>query len=107
MMAGHNCYLELFSYSAPEHTTDEPASLGPHERGIRHIAFYVDDCRSEFERCLALGATPLGTPPPKESGLDAVYMRDPFGNIIELCEIPLPEENPTNLPGISGLNTGD
>ena len=107
MMAGHNCYLELFEYSAPEAGAPEPAALGPHEPGIRHIAFYVDDCRAEFERCLGLGATALGTPPERDTGVNAVYLRDPCGTIIELCEIPAPEENPTKLPGISALNTGD
>jgi catechol 2,3-dioxygenase-like lactoylglutathione lyase family enzyme len=107
MMAGHNCYLELFEYSAPDAGAPEPAALGPHEPGIRHIAFYVDDCRAEFERCLGLGATALGTPPERDTGVNAVYLRDPCGNIIELCEIPAPEENPTKLPGISALNTGD
>ncbi len=107
MMAGHNCYLELFEYSSPESNAPEPAALGPHDTGIRHLAFYVDDCRAEFDRCIGLGATALGTPPARETGLNAVYLRDPCGNIIELCEIPTPEENPTNLPGISALNTGD
>lgn len=104
MMAGHNCYLELFEFDTPEQKGPAPADLGPHERGIRHISFYVDDCRAEFQRCLALGGQPLGTPPPVESGLNAVYMRDPCGNIIELCEIPGPAENPTALPGVARLN---
>ena len=34
----------------------------------------------------------------------AVYLRDPFGNIIELCEIPNERENPTNLPGVNALS---
>jgi catechol 2,3-dioxygenase-like lactoylglutathione lyase family enzyme len=104
MLAGHNCYLELFEYQAPEQSAPEPAQLGPHERGIRHLAFYVDDCRAEYQRCLSLGGQPLGEPAPRDSGLDAVYLRDPCGNIIELCEIPRPEEDPRLLPGIDSLN---
>ena len=106
MMAGHNCFLELFEFEAPEQSAPHPAQLGSHEQGIRHIAFYVDDCRAEYERCLSLGGLPLGEPAPRSSGVNAVYMRDPCGNIIELCEIPRPEENPTFLPGVRCLNRG-
>lgn len=104
MLAGHNCYLEMFEFDAPEQSAPHPASLGPHERGIRHLSFYVDDCRAEYQRCLALGGQPLGEPSPRGSGLDAVYMRDPSGNIIELCEVPGPDENPTVLPGVNCVN---
>ena len=105
MLAGHNCFLELFEFDAPGQEGPAPADLGPHERGIRHISFFVDDCRAEYARCISLGAQPLGTPAPADSGVDAVYLRDPCGNIIELCEIPRPEEDPLLLPGISTLNT--
>jgi hypothetical protein len=47
---------------------------------------------------LALGGQVLGKP---RGGV--VYCRDPFGNIIELCEIPGEAENPVNLPGVSTL----
>ena len=104
MLAGHNCYLEMFEFEAPEQTAPHPSSLGPHERGIRHLSFYVDDCRPEYQRCLKLGGQPLGEPAPRESGLNAVYMRDPSGNIIELCEVPGPAENPTILPGVNCVN---
>ena len=104
MMAGHNCFLELFEFRAPAHTGPEPASLGPQEPGIRHIAFYVDDCRAEYQRCLSLGGQALGEPAPQKSGINAVYLRDPEGNIIELCEIPDAGEDPRTLPGINRLN---
>ncbi len=104
MLAGHNCFLEMFEFDAPEQTAPHPRSLGPHERGIRHLSFYVDDCRAEYQRCLALGGQSLGEPAPKNSGMNAVYMRDPSGNIIELCEVPCPEEYPTVLPGINCVN---
>lgn len=103
LMAGHNCYLELFEYHAPEQTGPAPLTLGPQEMGIRHLAFYVDDCRKEHQRLLNLGGQVLGTPVPNENGKYVVYCRDPFGNIIELCEVPVPEENPTTLPGVNCL----
>ena len=104
MLAGHNCYLEMFEFDAPQQTTAHPGVIGPHERGIRHLAFYVDDCRAEYQRCLKLGGQALGEPAPRDSGVNAVYMRDPSGNIIELCEIPNAQENPTVLPGVNCLN---
>ena len=104
MLAGHNCYLELFQYQAPAQTAQPPAELGAHELGIRHLAFYVDDCRAEYRRLLSLGGEVLGEPMGNEAGIYVVYCRDPFGNIIELCEVPCEEENPTRLPGVSCLD---
>ena len=39
------------------------------------------------------------------SSTDLYRTVDPFGNILELCEIPVEEENPTTLPGVSTLGT--
>jgi len=100
MMAGHNCHLEIFEYSAPEQTVAPPETFLAHETGIRHIAFYVDDAQKELDRLVSLGGTALGSLP---EGGGAVYARDPFGNMIELCKIPTPEESPTNLPGVEKL----
>ncbi len=100
LMAGHNCHLELWEYSAPEQVDTRPSQLGPHQQGIRHLAFYVEDCAAEHQRLLSLGGQVLGEP---VNGV--VYCRDPFGNIIELCEIPSEEENPINLPGVSSLGS--
>ena len=36
-------------------------------------------------------------------GIFTAYCRDPFGNIIELAEIPDPNESPLILPGVSSL----
>ena len=98
MMAGHNCFLELWEYAAPAQVPGSPSDFGPHQQGIRHLAFYVDHCELEFQRLRALGGQVLGEP---VNGV--VYCRDPFGNILELCEIPTPGESPTTLPGVSSL----
>lgn len=102
-LAGHNCYLELFEFSMPEPGGQAPGKLGPHEPGIRHLAFFVDDCRAEYQRLLDLGGEMLGKPTDLGGGIYAVYCRDPFGNIIELAELPSKEEDPRNLPGIDSL----
>lgn len=102
MLAGHNCYLELFEFSKPE---PEPGRTeGPHVPGIRHLCFFVDNCRAEYERLLGLGGQPLGEPV-DVGGAWVVYCRDPFGNIIELAEPPTPDEDLRKLPGVSALDT--
>lgn len=104
MLAGHNCFLELFEFSRPDPVGPAPVELPPHARGIRHLCFFVDDVEAEHARVLALGAQPLGTPQ-KNAGITAVYLRDPEGNIIELAEFPAEDEDLRRLPGISALQT--
>lgn len=104
MLAGHNCYLELFEFTAPGQTGPDPGLLGAHERGIRHISFFVDDVVSEYQRLIDLGAQSLGTPQ-TQAGIKAVYIRDPDGNIVELTEFPTPKEDLRNLPGIAALQS--
>lgn len=103
MLAGHNCYLELFEYSAPQQSAPSPSAFGAHEPGIRHLAFFVDDCPAEYRRLLELGGDVLGEPVEIADGVYTVYCRDPFGNIIELCDIPTAEEDLRKLPGVSSL----
>ena len=103
MLKGHNCFLELFQYSAPAQNGPEPERLGAHEPGIRHLAFYVDNCKTEYDRLKGLGGQTLGEPVGSDEDGYVVYARDPFGNIIELCEVPRPEESLTSLPGVTFL----
>jgi len=102
MMKGHNCFLELFEFSSGEEDYT-PRLPKADEPGIRHLAFYVDDCWAEYERLQRLGGMTMGVPAGDTDGGYAVYCRDPFGNIIELAEIPSPQESPARLPGISRL----
>lgn len=99
MLAGHNCYLELFEFRQPTSNATAPSQLRASDQGLRHLCFYSDDIELDFIRLLGLGATRLGTPK-KEKGITAVYLRDPEGNIIELAEFPSDEENLINLSGI-------
>jgi len=102
-LAGHNCYLELFEFHSPDQEGPSPSSLQPHDLGIRHLAFFVDDCRAEYQRLLDLGGDMLGEPTNLGDGIYAAYCRDPFGNIIELAELPSKAEDPRNLPGVDSL----
>lgn len=102
-LAGHNCFLELFEFSKPAQAGPAPAALEPHAEGIRHIAFFVDDCRAEYQRLLDLGGEMLGEPTDIGGGVYTVYCRDPFGNIIELAEPPNADEDLRKLPGVISL----
>ena len=102
MLAGHNCYLELFRFDAPSNKAPSPHTFDAAGLGLRHLCFYTDDVEQEYQRVLDLGGLPLGTPQ-KELGVTAVYLRDPEGNIIELAEFPCESEDLRNLPGVSTL----
>jgi len=104
MMKGHNCFLELFKFDSSTAETDPAQHPTADMPGIRHLAFYVDDCRAEYQRLKGLGGIALGEPAGDDKAGYAVYCRDPFGNIIELAEIPTPSESPLNLPGVSCLD---
>ena len=58
---------------------------------------------ASIRRLQKLGGLPMGVPAGDAENGYAVYCRDPFGNILELAEIPNPAECPTQLPGISHL----
>ena len=103
MMKGHNCFLELFEYDSTSSDTTSVLNLNADSPGIRHLAFYVDDCKAEYQRLKDLGGMELGEPVGDDQSGYAVYCRDPFGNIIELAEIPDPNESPLILPGVSSL----
>ncbi len=103
MMKGHNCFLELFEFDSPLTEPIPASNPNADSPGIRHLAFYVDDCRAEYQRLKDLGGIALGEPAGDDQSGYAVYCRDPFGNIIELAEIPDPEESPLTLPGVSSL----
>lgn len=102
MLAGHNCFLELFRFDAPSTTAPPPHAFDASGLGLRHLCFYTDDVEQEYHRVIGLGGLPLGTPQ-KALGVTAVYLRDPEGNIIELAEFPCESEDLRNLPGVSCL----
>ena len=101
-LAGHNCYLELFEFTRPAAEESRPEVYAA---GIRHLCFHVDDCRREFQRLLQLGGEPLGEPTDIGGGVFTVYCKDPFGNIIELAELPSADEDLRNLPGVDSLGS--
>lgn len=101
MMKGHNCFLEIHQYLSPAQSDNQPQHLKAHELGLRHLAFLVDDCFIEVERLQALGGSKIGEPVAVADGIYAAYCRDPFGNIIELCEPVTENESLTSLDCIT------
>lgn len=104
ILKGHNCYLELYQYFSPRQCRPEPGSLGAHEPGIRHLAFYVDDVHKEHDRLLTLGGIHMNPPVGDKKDGYVSYCRDPFGNLIELTTVggpvrPLPELDGVNSNG--------
>lgn len=76
--------LEIFEYSE---IIDEQETPLPNRKGIRHLAFSVDDVEDIVEKVIRNGGKKLGELVRKEfkSGtLTFAYVTDPEGNIIEL-----------------------
>ena len=101
MMKGHNCFLEIHQYLSPVANDITPNDFNANNLGIRHLAFLVDDCFAESKRLQALGGSEIGAPVEVAAGIFAVYCRDPFGNIIEMCEPVTVSENLTSLAGVN------
>jgi glyoxylase I family protein len=93
-------YLELFS-------ADEPAPLppgkadGPHNPGVRHIAFKVDDLEAtlaqmgdEVKRRITLGPLNFQDFIP---GWKTAWLADPEGNIVEISQGFVDQDNPPPL----------
>jgi glyoxylase I family protein len=82
---GGTC-IEMFEFeSAPEGDPQRPVS----RHGITHIALASDDVPGDYATLLAAGVQ-FNTPVQGESPQQWCYGRDPFGNVLELLEVPTP-----------------
>ena len=79
MMAAGNVYVELFEFARPAPANTSP--LRPSDRGYTHFAVETDDLAADYERLLKAGMT---FPHGPAQGANALYGRDPDGNIIEV-----------------------
>ncbi|TKW66142.1 MAG: VOC family protein [Paracoccus denitrificans] len=89
MRIGNGPNIEIFQVEAPN--PDTP--LGLADRGWNHISIYCDDIESALARAIAAGATPLsdihGNSRHEDTpGNGSVYVRPPWGGLIELQTIP-------------------
>ena len=78
---GHS-YIELFEYGSTVYQS--PAEEQADKLGIRHLAFQVADIEEAERNLTDAGASSVGERIHVTGGGSARYMRDPFGNIIEL-----------------------
>jgi 3-oxoacyl-[acyl-carrier protein] reductase len=85
LMRAGNCFLELFEYLTPQ-SEGNPARRRPCDYGIAHLAFQVSDIDAAFERFVAAGGS-AHHPPVQVGEARSIYLRDPFGNIIELMQL--------------------
>jgi glyoxylase I family protein len=101
LLQGTNCHLELFEYSTPvsDASTENHAA---NDHGIRHLCFEVDDVAAALNLVLDFGGSKINDPVSSDSGITAVYCRDPFGNLLELIT-PVPGGP---LPSIRSITRG-
>ena len=81
---GHH-RLEISSFATPANRGDDrdaPANT----RGIRHLAFLVDDLDAALERAQARGATLVGEVVRYQDVYRVCYVRGPEGVLVELAE---------------------
>jgi Lactoylglutathione lyase and related lyases len=95
-----NTYLELFS-SEGERPDAAAGGDGPHYPGIRHLAFQVDSVDGVLEEMGAEAKVTLG---PLDfdafiPGWRTVWVADPDGNIVEISQGFVDQENPPALEG--------
>jgi lactoylglutathione lyase len=69
-----------------------PSDLA-HRPPAFELAFSTDDVAASYERALAAGASSATPPTLKPWGQTVSYVRDVFGNLVEICTpIPVPEQ---------------
>ena len=92
-------YLELFQAREGRAGAD-PTGDGPWSPGVRHLAFQVDDVDATLA---AMGSDAQVTLGPLNfdafiPGWRTVWVRDPDGNIVEISQGFVDQENPPQLP---------
>ncbi len=92
-----NIYLELFPASG-EYSV-KPTKDGPTQAGVRHIAFKVDDVDVQLsamgqDAAITLGPLDFSDVIPSWR---TVWLTDPDGNIVEVSQGYVDQENPPSL----------
>lgn len=85
VLKNNTVQLELFQFERPE-----PSSKNPNEpvssHGISHFGVDVDDIDATYRRLAAAGVKMHSLVREFPSGMRAVYVRDPDGNVFELLQ---------------------
>lgn len=81
--------LEILEYRKVPRTPIDPATAHP---GTAHFCIYVRDLDALYEKLIAQGATSVSPVQTADqgpyAGFKVVYMKDPDGIRVELCELP-------------------
>jgi len=87
MVDAGNIFLELFEFHSPK---PDPliTSRSVHQLGYTHFALEVEDIQAEFLRLEAEGVQWHSPPVNAGDGYMMTYGRDPFGNVIEIQQVP-------------------
>ena len=98
MIRAGGVYLELFS-SKEQRPAPKGGGAGPEYSGFRHLAFLVDDLDAKLaemgdEAPLTLGPLDMSEFIP---GMRVAWIADPEGNVVELNQGYVDEENPPPL----------
>jgi glyoxylase I family protein len=104
LMKAGNCFLELFEYLTPQPQGD-PGARRPCDYGVAHLAFQVSDVDAAYARFLEAGGS-AHHPPVQVGEARSIYLRDPFGNVIELMQIGA-DESDFDLVASAMLPTSD
>jgi glyoxylase I family protein len=99
MIQSGGVYLELFS-STEERPAPKVEGAGPDYSGFRHFAFLVPDLDEKLaemgdEARITLGPLDMSEFIP---GMRVAWIADPEGNIVELNQGYIDEDNPPPLP---------
>lgn len=102
MLRGANTYVELWCYRTPK-SRGTAADRIASDHGYTHLCFTVTDFDAVLEKFLENGGSlikPLTNARP--GGAKIHYVRDPWGNIIELLQMPEGSfSSLEKLPGIA------
>ncbi|MBV8665768.1 MAG: VOC family protein [Burkholderiaceae bacterium] len=82
---GPNLLIELFQFRGGNPQLQDPARPVV-DHGITHFCLSVSDLDKEYARLYAAGVKFHGPPTAIAPGLRTCYLRDPFGNVLELEE---------------------
>ena len=93
-----NIYLELFKAEEPAPTL-APSADGVHYAGLRHIAFKVDNVDAVLAEMGSAAKITLGPLDFNDfiPGWRTVWLADPDGNIVEVSQGFVDQENPPAL----------
>lgn len=99
MIQANGVYLELF-FSKERAPVPKAGEAGQEYSGFRHLAFRVDDLNAKLAEMGGDARISLGPLDMSEfiPGMRVAWVADPEGNIVELNQGYVDEENPPPLP---------